>query len=60
MNQLLEDGLDNKAENFAERVAKAVVKQLGAVAPPPGRSAPESFVSEALSQHRKKEEDDAS
>jgi hypothetical protein len=61
MGQLLEEGLEDKAESFAQRVARAVVKQLGAVAPPPGQSAPKSVGGgEALSQQPKKEEGDAS
>jgi vacuolar-type H+-ATPase subunit E/Vma4 len=60
LEQEARQSLDSAAESLTrhasrlEKLAEAVVERLGAVAPPPGQSAPKSFVREA------KDEGDAS
>jgi hypothetical protein len=52
MTQLLKDGLDKPPEKFVDALAKALVKQLGAVAPPPGRVLPPDQRAAATRQER--------
>ena len=66
LEQEVRQSLDSAARSLTrhahnlDNLAKALVERLGAVAPPPGQSAPESFVGGALSHQHKKEEGDGS